>query len=125
MLSNQKLIAFLNTANADLSRTFYESTLGMRFVKDDGFALIFDCNGTMLRIAKVPTVTPLPSTVLGWEVDNIYDEVELLAGAGVVFEKYGFAGQDSQGIWTAPDNTRVAWFKDPDGNVLSLSQHAA
>ena len=124
MLSNQKIIAFLLTADPERSKVFYQSTLGLRFIQDDGFALVFDANGTMLRIAKAKTFTPLPSTVLGWEVSEIAGEAERLTDAGVVFERYGFPGQDAQGIWTAPDGSRVAWFKDPDGNVLSLSQHA-
>jgi catechol 2,3-dioxygenase-like lactoylglutathione lyase family enzyme len=124
MLSNQKIIAFLLTADPERSKVFYQSTLGLRFIQDDGFALVFDANGTMLRITKAKTFTPLPSTVLGWEVSEIAGEAERLTDAGVVFEKYGFPGQDAQGIWTAPDGSRVAWFKDPDGNVLSLSQHA-
>ena len=125
MLSSQKLVAFIHSAKPDLARAFYESSLGLRFINDDGFALIFDANGTMLRIVKVKEVTPLPSTVLGWQVTHIDGEAERLTDFGVTFERYSFLQQDVQGIWTAPDGTRVAWFKDPDGNVLSLSQHAS
>ena len=67
--------------------------------------------------------TPHPFTLLGWEVTGIEKEVAALAEAGVVFERYGFFEQDALGIWTAPNGDKVAWFKDPDGNTLSVSQH--
>lgn len=123
MLSDAKLVAFVLTTDVDRARKFYEGTLGLRFVSDDHFALVFDANGTMLRVVRSGPFTPLASTVLGWEVRGIETVMARLVDAGVAFEKYGFLQQDGQGIWTAPDGTRVAWFKDPDGNVLSVSEH--
>jgi catechol 2,3-dioxygenase-like lactoylglutathione lyase family enzyme len=91
----------------------------------DGFALVFDLNGTMLRISKMTEFTPAQHTVLGWEVEDIGAAVDELAQKGVAFERYPGMGQDKNGIATFPTGDKVAWFKDPDGNVLSLSQHAS
>jgi catechol 2,3-dioxygenase-like lactoylglutathione lyase family enzyme len=123
MLSSQKLMAFVATRDPARAKEFYGKTLGLRFVTDDGFALVFDANGTTVRIATVRELSPAPYTVLGWEVDDIESAVKELAAAGVAFERYGIFPQDELGIWSAPGGARVAWFKDPDGNTLSLSQH--
>jgi catechol 2,3-dioxygenase-like lactoylglutathione lyase family enzyme len=128
MLGSEKLAAFVATTDAEKARTFYVDNLGLRFVSDDQFALVLDANGINVRVSKVREFTPQQFTVLGWEVGDIEKVVSDLAEKGVNFEKYGFPGQDERGIWTAPmvDNAtggaKVAWFKDPDGNVLSLSQ---
>ena len=119
-----KLIGFIPTRDAARARTFYESTLGLRFVSDDSFALVFDSNGTTIRIARVPEFTPFPFTLLGWDVPDIEAAVADLAAKGVQFNQYGFPGQAPNGVWTAPGGAaKVAWFPDPDGNTLSLSQH--
>jgi hypothetical protein len=97
--------------------------LWLRFVKDDGFALVLDANGTMVRIAKVPEFTPAQFTILGWQVKDIEKIAAALQTKGVVFERFGFFKQDDLGIWTAPTGDKVAWFKDPDGNILSVSEH--
>lgn len=97
--------------------------MGLRFVKDDGFALVLDANGIKVRVAKVQQFTPAPYTVLGWHVRDIEEIVKQLVAKGVHFERYGFLQQNDLGIWAAPSGDKVAWFKDPDGNVLSLSQH--
>jgi catechol 2,3-dioxygenase-like lactoylglutathione lyase family enzyme len=123
MLDSQKLMAFVATRNPARAKEFYGGTLGLRFVSDDGFALVFDANGTTVRIATVRELNPAPYTVLGWQVDDIESAVKELTAAGVVFERYGIFPQDEFGIWAAPGGVRVAWFKDPDGNTLSLSQH--
>ena len=123
MLGSHDIVAFLPITDYDRSRAFYEGVLGLRFVKDDGFALVFDANGIMVRAAKMPRVEPAPFTVLGWNVDEIAEVVTALGAKGVTFERFGFFEQDALGIWTAPTGDRVAWFKDPDGNTLSVSQH--
>ena len=120
MLTNADPIAFVATANAEAAITFYRDVLGLTFVSDDPFAVVFDLNGTMLRIAKVESLTPAQHTVLGWQVDDIEVTVRGLAEKGVLFERYEQLEQDDLGIWTSP-GTRVAWFKDPDGNTLSLT----
>jgi catechol 2,3-dioxygenase-like lactoylglutathione lyase family enzyme len=119
------VVTFLLTMNPDESIRFYRDVLGFNFLRDDGFALVFDLHGTMLRIGKVPGFTPASNTVLGWEVADITAAVRELASKSVAFERYPNMGQDADGIATFPTGDKVAWFKDPDGNVLSLSQHAA
>jgi catechol 2,3-dioxygenase-like lactoylglutathione lyase family enzyme len=123
MLSSMKIMAFVPTKDAEKARAFYEGVLGLRFVKDDGFALVLDANGIMVRVAKVQQFTPAQFTILGWNVSDIEKVVQDLQQKGVHFERYGFFKQDELGIWTAPSGDKVAWFRDPDGNVLSVSQH--
>ena len=123
MLGSQKIAAFVAITDAERARAFYEGVLGLKFVKDDGFALVFDANGIMLRASKMKEVQPLAFTVLGWQVSDIQNMVRALTQRGVHFEIFGFFKQDELGIWTAPTGDKVAWFKDPDGNILSVSQH--
>jgi predicted enzyme related to lactoylglutathione lyase len=101
---------------------FYASTLGLTLISDDPFAIVFDANGTMLRVQKVQSLVPAQHTVLGWEVPDIQAETEKLTKRGVRFERYSGLPQDESGIWTTPSGAKVAWFKDPDGNILSLTQ---
>ena len=121
MDSSFKLMAFVGTRDSDRARTFYRDKLGLPLVFEDHFALQFDSGGVALRVARVPELTPAKYTVLGWVVPDIAAAVKALQQAGIVFERYEFE-QDELGIWTAPSGARVAWFKDPDGNILSLSQ---
>jgi catechol 2,3-dioxygenase-like lactoylglutathione lyase family enzyme len=124
MLGNTPIIAFIPTLDFDKSRAFFVDTLGLRFVTNDGFAMVLDANGTMIRVAKVqPDFKPAIFTILGWKVSEIEKVVAAMAAKGVVFERYGFFEQDELGIWTAPGGDKVAWFKDPTGNTLSVSQH--
>ena len=124
MLGSVDIIAFVPTTDAARARAFYESVLGLRFVKDDGFAMVLDANGIMIRVAKVgKDFVPAKFTILGWQVSDIENVVRGLQAKGVQFEIFGFFKQDELGIWTAPTGDKVAWFKDPDGNVLSVSQH--
>lgn len=120
-----KPVLFSATANPASSRQFYEQMLGLRFVEDGPFALVFDADGIMLRIQKVEQVVPLPYTLLGFEVADIAVKVSELASKGVVFQRYDFLPQDDAGIWTTDDGARIAWFQDPDGNTLSLTQTVA
>lgn len=124
MLNTARLMAFAATADADRARVFYEQILGLKFISQDHFAVAFDANGTPLRIAVVEKVAPVPYTVLGWQVMDITITVQVLITAGVQFERFPFMTQDAFEIWDAPGGDRVAWFKDPDGNLLSVSQHA-
>jgi catechol 2,3-dioxygenase-like lactoylglutathione lyase family enzyme len=123
MLGSINIVAFVPTNDSDKARAFYEGVLGLRFVKDDGFALVLDANGIMVRVAKAPEFKPAQFTILGWQVTDIEKVAEGLQAKGVHFESFGFFEQDKLGIWTAPSGDRVAWFKDPDGNILSVSQH--
>jgi catechol 2,3-dioxygenase-like lactoylglutathione lyase family enzyme len=115
-------MAFVATADAGRCRRFYADVLGLRLIADEDYALVFDAHGTMLRIQKVQRVTPAQYTVLGWHVADITRSVAALREKGVVLTRYPFLEQDESGIWSAPDGAKVAWFKDPDGNVLSLSE---
>ncbi len=123
MLGSAHLAAFAATAQPDRARQFYQGTLGLHLVSEDEFALAFDANGTMLRIQKVTVVHPAAYTLLGWRVPNISEVVMALSTRGVSFERYSFMEQDALGIWSAPGGARIAWFKDPDGNILSLAEH--
>ena len=124
ILGSSKIVAFAGVKDAERARAFYRDTLGLRLVSEDGFALAFDVKGTMLRVTLVQKVVAAPYTVLGWAVDDITAKAEALIKAGVKLERYeSFLEQDKLGIWTAPGGVRVAWFKDPDGNLLSISQH--
>jgi len=123
MLSSGKLIGFVPTKDSNRSREFYEGKLGFTFLSDDQFALVMQAGESMIRIAKAGKFTPAQYTVMGWEVTDIETMVKWLNGRGVTFEKYPFVQDQKLGIWTTPNGDKVAWFKDPDGNVLSLSQH--
>jgi len=118
------VVAFVATAKPDVCRKFYTDTLGLLFVGDDGQTLIFDSNGTTLRVHKVPEVSRGSRTTLGWEVGDIVHAVRTLSAQGITFERYPNLEQDRNGIWTAKNGSLVAWFRDPDGNLLSLTQHA-
>jgi catechol 2,3-dioxygenase-like lactoylglutathione lyase family enzyme len=123
MLSSGKLVAFLFTTDYDRARDFFVNKLGCQFVSHDQFALVVTLAGSTIRITKIPDFTPAKGTVLGWEVKNIEAIVDWLTKQGVTLEKYPFVQDQERGIWTTPDGTKVAWFKDPDGNVLSVSEH--
>jgi len=124
MLDNANLIAFLATSRPEESRQFYREKLGLLFVEDDNNHIVFDSNGTLLRIQRVSSFTPSGLVALSWEVDNLLAEVASLKSQGVKFERFADLEQDANDIWIAYDGTMVAWFKDPDGNLLSLSEHA-
>ena len=123
MLGSHKIMAFAPTLDANKARPFYEGVLGLRVLSQDKFALALDANGIMLRVTNVPPAfKPQQFTILGWQVPDISAAVSELKQKGVRFESYGLPTQDADGIWTAPGGVKVAWFKDPDGNILGLTQ---
>ena len=125
MLESADVIAFVPTRDPATARAFYQKTLGLKFVSEDRFALVFDANGVTIRIANVSTVEtykPAAFTILGFHVSNAETTVKQLAKKGVVFERFEGMDQDALGIWDSPSGARIAWFKDPDGNVLSVSE---
>ena len=122
MLAAARPVAFLTTSDADRARAFYETTLGLRFVEDQGFALVFDLGGLPLRIARAASFLAQDGTVLGWQVGDIDAVVHMLAARGVNLERYGLPEQGPDGVWRSPSGALVAWFRDPDGNVLSVTQ---
>lgn len=122
MLGSSHVVAFVAATSLDRARAFYERVLGLPVAEHDEFACVLDANGTMLRITAVPEVARAGYTVLGWRVDDITAVVRDLTGKGVAFRRFDGLEQDDDGIWTAPGGARVAWFSDPDGNTLSLTQ---
>jgi predicted enzyme related to lactoylglutathione lyase len=124
MLGSSDVIAFTAATDLARSRLFYEQTLGLRVTGENEFACVFDAHGTMLRVTAVPAVSPALYAVLGWRVPDIETAARDLTARGVVFIHYDSMDQDSAGIWTTPGGDRVAWFADPDGNILSLTQFA-
>lgn len=125
-LGKHNLVAFVTVVDVDKARTFYRDALGLNLVREDlPFALVFDANGIMLRVAISKQHAAAPGTVLGWDVPDIRAAVSDLASAGVRFERYDFLDQDEQCIWISPTGAKVAWFKDPDENLLSLTEFGA
>jgi catechol 2,3-dioxygenase-like lactoylglutathione lyase family enzyme len=122
MLGSQKIIPFVATRDLARAKSFYGATLGLRLVSEDAFALVFDAAGVMLRVAKVEEVVAAPYTVLGWAVADIDATSQALARAGIVPERFHGLQQDDHGIWKSPSGARVLWFRDRDGNTLSLTQ---
>jgi catechol 2,3-dioxygenase-like lactoylglutathione lyase family enzyme len=123
MLAASRMIGFLFTRDYDTAKAFFVGKLGFQFVSLDQFALAMRCGENMVRVSKLPDFIPAQGTVLGWEVENIEAAVAWLKQRGISLEKYPFM-QEGVEFWTAPSGDKVAWFKDPDGNVLSVSQHA-
>ena len=123
MLANEKLVAFGATTNATRAAQFYGEVLGLSRRSEDAFALVFEANGVELRLQKLETLTPQAFTVLGWQVRDVSAVLDALTQRGVKTERYPGLQQDARGIWTAPSGARVAWFKDPDGNLLSVAQY--
>jgi len=122
MLARCDIIAFIATAHPEQARAFYREVLGLPLLEDTPFALVFDAHGTMLRIQKVEMLPKAGYTALGWHVGDIHEAVGVLGNRGIHFERYSGLPQDEQGIWTAPDGNKIAWFTDPDGNTLSLTE---
>lgn len=122
ILSNSTLMAFVATTDSNRAKDFYTRILGLRLVADEDFALVLDAQGTMLRVQKVASFQPHPFTALGWQVDDIDTAVTALNAQGIAMLRVPGLPQDEVGIWTAGDQTRIAWFHDPDGNLLSLTE---
>jgi catechol 2,3-dioxygenase-like lactoylglutathione lyase family enzyme len=122
MLGAEKLVAIVAARDLGRAKDFYRDTLGLRLVSEDQFALVFDAAGTMLRVARVQELAPAKYTVLGWQVRDIVQTAKHLQQVNVPLERYPGMQQDELGIWKSPSGARVAWFKDPDGNTLSITQ---
>ncbi|MDB5224361.1 MAG: Glyoxalase/bleomycin resistance protein/dioxygenase [Chitinophagaceae bacterium] len=122
MLSDKKLKAFIPTTDPQKAKHFYKDILGLQFLSEDNYAMEFDANGTLLRVTTVRELTPHPFTVLGWKVTDIASVIVELNKKNIFCERYDFLQQDDLGIWHAPGGTKVAWFKDADGNILSLDE---
>jgi catechol 2,3-dioxygenase-like lactoylglutathione lyase family enzyme len=124
MLDSSDLVAFVSATDLSRAREFYGRVLGLRVVEQNDFACVFDANGTMLRVTAVSEVARPGYTVLGWRVADIEAAMRSLIANGVTFTRYDTMNQDSSGVWTTPGGDKVAWFTDPDGNNLSITQFA-
>jgi catechol 2,3-dioxygenase-like lactoylglutathione lyase family enzyme len=123
-LGKHNIVGFVNIVDVARAKAFYRDTLGLRLVSEEPpFALVFDANGIILRLGMAKELPPALGTVLGWQVPDIVATVKELEQAGVQFERYKQMKQDELGIWTTPTGAKVAWFKDPDGNILSVGEH--
>lgn len=123
MLGSATVTALVGTIKPEIAKAFYGETLGLKFVSEDTYAMVFEGKNARVRVSRVPGVTPAAYAVLAFQVDDIEKAVDGLTANGVVFARFGFFVQDARGIWTAPDGTKVAWFHDPDLNLLSVVQH--
>jgi predicted enzyme related to lactoylglutathione lyase len=124
VLGSSDVVAFVNVTDRERALAFYQGTLGLKLSDDSPYALVFEVNGRMLRAAVNETVSPPPGTVLGWDVTDIAATIDALVSAGVEMARFDGMPQDERGIWDTPDGSKVAWFRDPDSNVLSLTQFA-
>jgi len=118
------IVAFVTIVDVERAKSFYRDTLGLTLVREEPpFALVFDANGTMLRLAIGKELAKVPGTVLGWQVPEIRSAVRKLESSGVRLERFGGLNQDDMGVWNTPSGAKVAWFRDPDGNILSITEH--
>ena len=122
MLGNAPIMAFISATDLATARAYYEGVLGLAVTEVNDFACVLRGGGTMVRVTHVDSLTPQPFTVLGWEVTNIESTVDDLTRRGIIFQRYDGMGQDERGIWTAPSGAKIAWFPDPEGNILSVTQ---
>jgi len=125
MLGSATITVLVGTAKPDVAKTFYGETLGLKFLSEDQFAAIFEGKNLKIRVSKTPAVVPAPYAILAFDVTDLEKAVDDLVAKGIVFARFGFLPQDAKGIWSAPDGTKVAWFHDPDLNMLSLVQAAS
>ena len=123
LLENAAVMGFIPTRDFKRARAFYVDLIALTLIHEDDFAIEVEANGTHIRITKVEEFTPFPFTILGWRVPQIVPAVRALAAKGVPFQRYPWLQQDEDAIWTAPGGAKIAWFHDPDGNTLSVSQH--
>jgi catechol 2,3-dioxygenase-like lactoylglutathione lyase family enzyme len=121
VLDDAAFVGFIPVRDLDSAQEFYCGVLGLKAVERNPVALLVDTAAGSLRLTSVPEFRPQPFTIAGWLVPDMSSTVAALATAGVTMQRYEGMGQDEQGVWTAPSGDRVAWFTDPDGNVLSVT----
>jgi catechol 2,3-dioxygenase-like lactoylglutathione lyase family enzyme len=125
VLGNAAFVGFIPVRDLHSARQFYCVTLGLKAVEQTPVALVVETGGVSLRLAEVPELRPQPFTIAGWLVNDISSTVASLSQAGVLTKRYEGMVQDEHGVWTAPSGDRIAWFADPDGNVLSVTATAS
>jgi catechol 2,3-dioxygenase-like lactoylglutathione lyase family enzyme len=124
MLRGATYVAFIPVTDVPAATSFYADTLGLQVTDENPYAVVLDAAGTMLRLTKVETLSPQPFTIAGWKVADMATSVASLRGRGVDFLRFDGMEQDETGVWVAPGGDCVAWFKDPDGNTLSITSFA-
>src|SRR5688572_4781661 len=123
MLASATITALVGTAKPfDVAKAFYGGVLGLKLKSEDAFACVYEGANAVVRVSRVPAVTPAPYAVLAFNVPDIGVVVDGLTAKGVACERFPFLVQDAKGVWSAPDGTKVAWFRDPDLNLLSVVQ---
>lgn len=123
-LARYQLIAFATIVDVERAKCFYRDTLGLTLISEEPpFALVFDANGIMIRLGMAKKLPDAHGTVLGWQVPEIETAIRDLSESGVQFERFDGLAQDDKGIWASPTGAKIAWFRDPDGNILSISEH--
>ena len=125
MLSKSKIVGFVGTTKPAEAKHFYQQQLGLELLEESPFALVFTAGSTTVRVQKVEVLVTPPYTSLGWEVTDIDATVKALTLKGVEFQHFEGLPQNEAGIWITPPGSKIAWFKDPDGNTLSLTEHAS
>jgi catechol 2,3-dioxygenase-like lactoylglutathione lyase family enzyme len=123
VLFDSTFVGFIPVRDLDSAQEFYCGVLGLTALERSPFALVIDIGTVTVRVTPVPEFRPQPFTIAGWSVSDISSTVTALTKAGVSMQRYEGMDQDEQGVWTAPSGDRVAWFTDPDGNVLSVTAH--
>jgi catechol 2,3-dioxygenase-like lactoylglutathione lyase family enzyme len=121
-LGTAELVAFVSTADLDRGQRFYAETLGLELLERTPFAAVFRAPNATLRLTAVQRVLSAGYTVLGWRVDDVHEVLHGLQAGGVEPLRYGGLDQDADGVWRSPSGARIAWFEDPDGNVLSITE---
>ncbi len=125
MLASSNATVLVGTTKPEIAKAFYGETLGLKFLNEDQFAAVFETKNLKIRVSKTPGVVPAPYAILAFDVPDMEKAVDGLVAKGVTFARFGFLPQDAKGIWSAPDGTKVAWFHDPDLNMLSIVQPAS
>ena len=122
MLAEMDLKAFVPTLSPDKAQFFYQELLGLELMSADEYALEFNAHGVSLRVITVSAFKPHEFTVLGWNVPDLSTLIHTMHSKGIFCERFPFLQQDNLGIWISPRGSKIAWFKDPDGNLLSLTE---
>ena len=122
MFEDKDLKVFVPTIKPAEAKSFYKDVLGLPLLSEDEYALEFHAKNTLVRVITVQKFTPHLFTVLGWNVADILATIKELNNKNILCERFSFLEQDEAGVWTSPNGSKVAWFKDPDGNVLSITE---
>ena len=122
MLGKEMLVAFMATSKPEAARAFFEGVLGLTFIGEHEHLVMFQSGAAQLMLQKASVVTPPHGAALGCHVKDLRGTMNALLDRGVTFERFEGMDQDAFGVWSPAPGTGVAWFKDPDGNLLSLSQ---